>query len=87
MLDREDDLLLLPFRQALRERPKGQAPIDALRALIEGVREQKHPFARIHPRSVDWCSWRWSIACEAMKRPCPLIRSLPEREKARCPLA
>src|SRR6187402_3828260 len=47
MLDREDDLLLLPFREALRARPKGQPPIAALRALVDEMREQKHPFARI----------------------------------------
>ena len=65
MLDREDDLLLLPFRAALRERPKGQPPIEALRSLVDGMREQKHPFARIHPRSVDW--WRVVAASPSLK--------------------
>src|SRR6187402_3939506 len=65
MLDREDDLLLLPFREALRARPKGQAPIAALRALVDEMREQKHPFARIHPRSVDW--WRVVAASQSLK--------------------
>jgi AcrR family transcriptional regulator len=56
MLDREDDLKLQPFRQALRERPKGQAPIDALRARVELLRDEKHPLAVIDPRMVEW--WR-----------------------------
>lgn len=65
MLDREDDLLLLPFREALRERPKGQAPISALRGLVDALREQKHPFARIDPRSVAW--WRVVAASPSLK--------------------
>ncbi|MEY2936154.1 MAG: hypothetical protein RL033_6903 [Pseudomonadota bacterium] len=65
MLDREDDLLLLPFREALRERPKGQPPVDALRGLIGGMREQKHPFARTDPRSVGW--WRVVAASPSLK--------------------
>jgi AcrR family transcriptional regulator len=56
MLDREDQLLLLPFRAALHERPKRQRPVEALRALVRQLRAQKHPFVRIHPRSLDW--WR-----------------------------
>lgn len=65
LLDREDDLLLLPFREALRARPKGQAPIAALRELIETLREQKHSFARIHPQSVEW--WRVVAESPALK--------------------
>jgi len=65
MLDRQDDLLLLPFREALRARPKGQAPIDALRRHLDALREEKHPFARIHPRSVDW--WRVVAASPSLK--------------------
>jgi len=56
MLDREDDLKLLPFRDALRERPKGQAPIDALRRLVEGLASQKHPVSRFDKLTVEW--WR-----------------------------
>ena len=65
MLDRDDDLLLLPFREAIRERPKGQAPVDALRALVDGRREQKHPFVRIDSRSVGW--WRVVAASPSLK--------------------
>jgi len=65
MLDREEDLLLLPFRVALREKPAGQAPVEALRGLIVRLREQKHPFARIDSRSVGW--WRVVAASPALK--------------------
>jgi AcrR family transcriptional regulator len=56
MLDREDDLLLLPFREALRARPKGQAPIEALRGLVDELSQQNHPFARIESHTLGW--WR-----------------------------
>jgi AcrR family transcriptional regulator len=56
MLDREGDLTLLPFRQALRERPKGQSPVDALRALVEELSGQKHPLLHIDSQTVAW--WR-----------------------------
>jgi AcrR family transcriptional regulator len=46
LLDREEELRLL-LREALGERPRGQSPIDALRRLVDRLREQKHPFARI----------------------------------------
>ncbi len=65
MLDRDDDLLLLPFREALLQRPKGQGAIDALRGLLAEMRQQKHPFSRIHPRSVDW--WRVVAASPSLK--------------------
>ena len=65
MLDRHDELLLLPFRVALRERPIGQAPVDALRALIDGERERKHSFAGIDSRSVGW--WRVVKASPSLK--------------------
>jgi AcrR family transcriptional regulator len=56
MLDREDDLKLLPFREALRSRPKGQSPVDALRGLVNELTKQKHPAARIDSETVGW--WR-----------------------------
>lgn len=65
MLDRDDDLLLLPFRVALRERPEGQAAVAALRDLVDRMREQKHPFVRVHGRSVDW--WRVVAASPSLK--------------------
>src|SRR3954463_2268065 len=49
MLDRSDDLLLMPFRRALRERPPGQAPVEALRRLVRELGEQKHPLAGVEP--------------------------------------
>lgn len=65
MLDREDELRLVPFREALRERPKGQAPIDALRRLVEGLREQKPPFSRIESQTVSW--WRVVAASPSLR--------------------
>lgn len=53
LFDREDELKLL-LREALGERPKGQSPIDALRRLVDRLREQKHPFARIDSQTVGF---------------------------------
>ncbi len=61
MLDREDDLKLLPFREALRQRPQGQPPVDALRRLVDGLRDQKHPIARIDAQTVRW----WRVVAES----------------------
>ena len=66
MLDREDDLKLLPFRQALRDRPKGQAPVDALRALVVKLCDQKHPLSHIDRQTVGW--WRVIAASPALNR-------------------
>src|SRR6187551_1438780 len=44
MLDRQDDLRLVFFCEAIRARPKGQSPIAALRALVDRLRDEKHPF-------------------------------------------
>jgi AcrR family transcriptional regulator len=63
-LDREDEVNLL-LREALRERPEGQSPIDALRRLVDRLCEQKHPFARIDSETVDW--WRVVAASPALK--------------------
>ncbi|APR76823.1 Transcriptional regulator, TetR family protein [Minicystis rosea] len=65
ILDREDDLKLLPFRKALRERPKGQSPVDALRALVRELSDQKHPLSRIDSQTVEW--WRVVDASPALK--------------------
>lgn len=56
LLDREDDLKLLPFRQALAQRPAGQPPVDALRALVAALSADKHPLLHVNARVVDW--WR-----------------------------
>ena len=65
MLDREDDLKLLPFRQALRERPPCQSPIDALRALARVLSDQKHPLSHIDRKTVGW--WRVVAASPSLK--------------------
>jgi AcrR family transcriptional regulator len=57
MLDREEDLGLLPFRQAISARPTGQAPVDALRSCVQEMAKQKHPLCHIGKETVDW----WSI--------------------------
>lgn len=54
MLDRQDDLKLLFFREAIRSRPPGQSPIAALRTLIDELREQKHPFTRTDRHTAAW---------------------------------
>jgi len=65
MLDRNDDLLLLPIRAAIRERPKRQAPLDALRGLVSRLREQKQLIAYIDARSIAW--WRVVAASPSLK--------------------
>lgn len=65
ILDREDDLHLLPFQQALRARPEGQTPVDALRALVQEMARQKHPVCYISSQAVDW--WRVVDASPALK--------------------
>ena len=65
ILDREDDLKLLPFRQALRTRPKDQSPIDALRTLVQEMSAQKHPLCHISKQMVNW--WRVVNASSSLK--------------------
>jgi len=61
MLDREDDLKLRPFREALRERPKGMQPVDALRALVKVLSAQKHPISYVDKPMVNW----WRVIAES----------------------
>lgn len=56
MLDREDDLRLVPFREALRARPRGQSVVEALERVVDELRDQRHPLGRIDRRTVAW--WR-----------------------------
>jgi len=63
-LDREHEVMLL-LRQALSERPKSEAPIDALRRLVDRLHEQKHPFARIDSQTAGW--WRIIAASPSLK--------------------
>jgi AcrR family transcriptional regulator len=65
ILDREDDLTLLPFRQALRARPHGQSPADALRARVRAMNEAKHPLCHVDAQALDW--WRIVQASPALK--------------------
>jgi AcrR family transcriptional regulator len=65
MLDRQDDLKLLFFREAIRARPKGQSPIAALRVLMSKLREQKHPFVRFDRHTADF--WRFIAASQSLE--------------------
>lgn len=56
ILDREDDLKLLPFQRALKERPPEQGPVEALRVLTAEMNKQKHPICHISSMAADW--WR-----------------------------
>lgn len=65
ILDREDDLLLVPFRDAIRRRPTGQSPVDALRGFFDASRQKDHAFARIDRMTVGW--WRVVEASPTLK--------------------
>ena len=65
MLDRQDDLKLLFFREAIRARPKGQSPIAALRLLMSKLRAQKHPFVRFDHHMADF--WRFIAASPSLE--------------------
>lgn len=65
ILDREDDLKLLPFRHALRTRPAGQSPVDALRALVRQMNEQRHPLCHVNAQAAAW--WRVVDASPALR--------------------
>lgn len=64
ILDREDDLNLLPLRQALRNRPKGQAPVDTLLTLVRTMNHEEHPLCHINPLMATW--WRVVDASPAL---------------------
>lgn len=65
MLDREDDLKLVPLRAALRERPRGQSLVDTVRAHLRGQHEQRKAIARIDHQTVAW--WRVVTASAALR--------------------
>jgi AcrR family transcriptional regulator len=65
MLDRQDDLKLVLFREAIRARPKGRAPLAELRALMGKLREQNHPIAHFNRRSADF--WRFVAASASLQ--------------------
>jgi AcrR family transcriptional regulator len=55
MLDREAEVQLL-LRGALDAKPPTQSPVDAVRDLVDQLRAQKHPFARVDSQIIAW--WR-----------------------------
>lgn len=63
-LDRQDDVGQL-LREALDGKPKGEAPVDALRRLVERLHHEKHPFARIDAQTVGW--WRVVTASPSLE--------------------
>ncbi|WP_394821457.1 TetR/AcrR family transcriptional regulator [Pendulispora albinea] len=65
ILDRQDDLKLLFFREAIRARPKGQSPIGALRVLMSRLREEKHPFTRFDRHAANF--WRFVAASPSLE--------------------
>jgi AcrR family transcriptional regulator len=65
MLDREEDLKLLPFRRVLHDRPAGQSAVDALRALVEELNVQKHPLLCVDRHMVAW--WKVIAASPSLK--------------------
>ena len=60
VLDRQDDLKLVFLRDAIRARPAGQTPIDALRDLMRKLRDDKHPFAHFNRHTAKF--WRFVAA-------------------------
>jgi AcrR family transcriptional regulator len=65
MLDRQDDLKLVLFRDAVRAAPKERSPIAALRVLMGELRAQKHPFARFDHATAFW--WRFIAATPSLE--------------------
>ncbi|MEZ4449089.1 MAG: helix-turn-helix domain-containing protein [Nannocystaceae bacterium] len=65
ILDRQDDLRLVPFREAIRARPEGEAPVAALRRLLERLRAERHPLARIDRHTAEW--WRFVAASPSLE--------------------
>lgn len=57
MLDRQEDLKMAALRDAVRVRPEGQSVVDALRAFVNELRAQGHPFTHVDRHTVDW--WRF----------------------------
>ena len=55
-IDREEDAKAL-LREALAGKPREQSAIDSLRALVDRLRAEKHPFARVDGETVGW----WNV--------------------------
>lgn len=60
VLDRQDDLELRFFREAIGARLPGQSPIDALRGVVGELRDKKHPFTRFDSQTTQF--WRFVAA-------------------------
>lgn len=65
LLDREEDLLLHPFRDAIRDRAKGQSAVAALRVLVGRLSELGNPITRIDSLTVNW--WRVVAASPSLR--------------------
>lgn len=64
-LDREDDLKLVFFREALEQRTKGQAPIPVLLRVVDTLRAEKRAFARFDSLTASW--WRMVAASPSLQ--------------------
>jgi len=64
MLDREEEVQML-LRGAIDAKPPTQSPVDAVRDLVERLRAQKHPFARVDSQIIAW--WRVVSASPSLK--------------------
>jgi AcrR family transcriptional regulator len=66
MLDRQDDLNLVFFREAIRARPKGQSPVGALREFMRELRKEKHhPLTRFDRETATF--WRFIAASPSLE--------------------
>ena len=66
ILDREDDLRLLPLCQAVDlSRQTKQTPIDMLRKTVQAMHEEKHPLCYLNGHRVRW--WRLVNASPALR--------------------
>jgi hypothetical protein len=65
MLDRDDDVRLVLFRDALRARSPGEPPGDALRRVVDALRGKRHPLGRMDRRTVRW--WRVVAASPSLR--------------------
>lgn len=61
--DRADEVKEL-VQEALVSKPLGQARLESLRELVDSLRAQKHPLARIDQQTVGW--WRIAAASPAL---------------------
>ena len=65
MLDRDDDARLVLFRDALRDRPPSEPPVDALRRVVDALRGKRHPLGRMDRKTVRW--WRVVAASPSLQ--------------------